>query len=111
MKNLLIAFLLFVSTILSAQTYYCVQVCSTKNPHLLTREMLFAMYDTPMVECTVINGERWYRILFIYETVEEQDSAHYNWLLQWDEAIKCTRTKQQIERMVPLFTEVTDQEN
>jgi len=110
MKNLIIAFFLFISSILTAQTYYCVQVCSTKNPHLLTRDMLYAMDDTPMMETTLIGGEIWYRILFIYSTPEEQDSAHHNWLFQWHEAIQCTRTQRQVERMRPLFIETTEEE-
>jgi hypothetical protein len=106
MKNLFIALMLFISTLTFSQTYYCVQVCSTENPHLLKPMMFSILYDTPMVEVAIVNGRKRYRILFVYETSEDQSIYHTSWLKQWHDALMVTRTKKQVEKLVPLFTTI-----
>jgi hypothetical protein len=83
--------------------YYCVQVVSTENPELLKPEYFIMMYDPAMVEEAVVKGKKYYRIIFIYESVDDQDSALHNWQFQWGKAFRVTRTKEQIEKMYLLF--------
>ena len=110
MKILFLAFALLLSISVSAQTkpaqklYYCVQVVSTENPQLLDPLMFMAMDDRAMIEKATVNGREYYRIIFIYESIEDQDSALHNWKHQWSNAIRVTRTQQQIDKMFPLFT-------
>lgn len=105
MRSLLFALFISISTILSAQTYYCVQVCSTENPHLLKPEMVSILPDKAMIEHVKIGDKLIARIIFVYETKEEQMTSHTSWLKQWHDAMMITRTKEQVEKMDPLFTE------
>lgn len=84
--------------------YYCVQVVSTENPERLDPIMFMAMLDRAMVEKATVNGRQYYRVLFIYNTVDDQDSALHNWRHQWKDAIRVTKTESQIQKMYPLFT-------
>lgn len=106
MRTLILSALLFLATLSYSQTYYCVQVCSTPNPHLLKPEMVSVLPDTAMIEFTTINGKRHARILFCYLTEEEQSVAHTSWLKQWHDAMRVTRTSEQVRKMQPLFTSV-----
>jgi hypothetical protein len=105
MKNLLFLFILFTLTA-SAQTesgtYYCVQVCATRNPELLKPEMVSILPDTALVEQS---GE-WFRIMFVYATREEAEIMHTSWLKQWHGAIIVQRTEKQIQNMFKLFSEI-----
>ena len=112
MKTLFFALGLLLSISATAQTkpaqklFYCVQVVSTENPQLLQPLMFMAMDDRAMVEKAVVNGREYYRVMFIYETIEEQDSALHNWRHQWKDSIRVTRNEEQIKKMFPLFTEL-----
>ena len=97
MKTILFLLLAFQ---LSAQNYYCVQVISTRNPHLLKPEMVSILPDTAKVE----QAGEWYRILFVYATQEEANIYHTSWLKQHSNAFICVRTKEQVERMYDLFS-------
>jgi hypothetical protein len=97
MKTILFILLAFQ---LSAQNYYCVQVISTRNPHLLKPEMVSILPDTAKVEQS---GE-WFRILFVYASQEEANIYHTSWLKQHSNAFICVRTKEQVERMTDLFS-------
>ena len=100
----------FVTFAQSNKVYFCVQVCSTENPHLLKPDMvsLFSS-DTAMVELTVVNNIMRSRILFVYETQEEQIAAHQNWLRYWPDAIMFTRTERQFKNLFKLFTNVQNE--
>lgn len=110
MKTLLFALGLLLSISASCQTksaqklYYCVQVVSTENPQLLQPIMFMAMYDTAMVEKAIVKDREYYRVMFIYESIEDQDGALHNWRHQWKDAIRVTRTQEQINKMYPLFS-------
>ncbi len=111
MKALFLTIGLFFSLNLSAQTtkeklYYCVQVVSTENPQLLQPLMFMAMDDRAMIEKAIVNDREYYRIIFIYESIDDQDSALHNWKHQWKNAIRVTRTESQIKKMYPLFEEI-----
>ena len=106
MKNLLFIFLLLASAISYGQTktYYCVQVCSTENPHLLKPEMLSILPDKAMIEHVKIGEKLIARIIFVYETKEEQITSHCSWLKQWHDAMMIERTEEQVKKMDLLFT-------
>lgn len=86
---------------LSAQNYYCVQVISTRNPHLLKPEMISILPDSAKIE----NAGDWYRILFVYQDKLHAEIAHTSWLKQHSNAFICVRTKEQVDRMTDLFTQ------
>jgi hypothetical protein len=100
----------FVTFAQSNKVYFCVQVCSTENPHLLKPDMvsLFSA-DTAMVELAVIENRMLSRILFVYETKEEQIAAHQNWLRYWPDAIIFTRTERQFRNLFKLFKSTADE--
>ncbi len=105
MKNLILAFLLFASTVLSAQTYYCVQIMSTQNPQLLTKEHVEFTGDPAFFEMVVVNNVTYYRVMFVYTdeieakvTLDLVSGAGYQY------SLICTRTKEQIAKMIPVFT-------
>jgi hypothetical protein len=58
-----------------------------------------------MVEYATVNGRKYYRIIFIYNSIEDQDSALHNWKHQYKDAIRVTRSESQIQKMTKLFTE------
>lgn len=109
MKSLIFIFaMLFSVSAFTQETaktglYYCIQVVSTENPERLQPIMFMAMMERAMIERAVVNGRMYYRVIFIYNSVEEQDSALHNWKHQWENAIRVTRTEQQIQKMRPLF--------
>jgi|LakMenEpi03Aug12_release.lakeMendotaPanAssembly.Ray.scaffolds.fasta_scaffold1764758_2 hypothetical protein len=105
MKNLIIAFLLFVSTVLSAQNYYCVQIMSTQNPQLLTKEHVEFTGDPAFFEMVIINNITYYRVMLVYTdeiaariTLDLVMGAGYQY------SLICIRTKEQIAKMIPVFT-------
>lgn len=111
MKTLFLSIALLLSFSVTAQKvekklYYCVQVVSTENPQLLQPLMFMAMDDRAMVEKAVVNGREYYRVMFIYETIDDQDSALHNWRHQWKDSIRVTRNEDQLKKMFPLFTEL-----
>lgn len=94
-------FLLIMSLNLSAQNYYCVQVISTRNPHLLNLEMVSILPDSAKIE----NSGEWYRILFVYPDLEQAEIAHTSWLKQHRNAFICVRSRAQVLKMQDLFTQ------
>jgi hypothetical protein len=107
MKKLLFLFSVLFTLTASAQTtesgtFYCVQVCATRNPELLRPEMISILPDTAFVEQS---GE-WYRILFIYHDKETAEIMQTSWLKQWHGAIIVTRTETQIQKMYKLYSEL-----
>jgi len=111
MKTLFFALALLFSLNLYGQTtketgfYYCVQVMSTENPELLKPVYFTMMHEKAMVEFATVNGRKYYRIIFIYNSIEDQDSALHNWKHQYKDAIRVTRSEAQVQKMYPLFTE------
>ena len=107
MKNLLFAIMLLASVVSYGQTtktYYCVQVCSTENPHLLKPEMVSILPDKAMIEHVKIGEKLIARIIFVYETKEEQITSHCSWLKQWHDAMMIERSEEQVLKLQPLFT-------
>jgi hypothetical protein len=101
--------LLFLTFFANAQTkketglFYCVQVFSTENPQLLKPATFIDMTEKPYVEPVVVRGRKWYRIIFIYNSVEDQEKGLAKWSELFEEAIKVTKTESQIQQMALLF--------
>ena len=102
MKNLLTLAALFLTLHLSAQTdtLYCIQVMSTRNPELVKPEMVSAFDDIAMIEQV---GD-WWRIMFVYEDRETAEAYLYSWQRQHKDAFVTIRTRQKVDKMLPLFT-------
>jgi hypothetical protein len=110
MKTLILSLILVLSvSVINAQTiedktFYCVQVLSTENPHLLTMEHVNFLPDTAMVEHVMIKGKSMYRIMFIYTDPTERDIYHTSWIKIYPDALRCTRKEVDVKQMYPLFT-------
>lgn len=107
MKNLFLFFALITSTILFGQTqsekiYYAVQIMSTENPHLIKPDMV--PNDTAMIDLVVINNRMRSRIVYVYETKQEQIISHQTYLKQYPDALLITMTEKQIKGLRKLFT-------
>lgn len=85
--------------------YYCIQVLSTENPELLKPPYFNDAYGEAMVEEAIVNRRKYYRIIFIFVSLEKQEIAFKSWKKQYPNAIRVTRTEQQIQDMYPLFFE------
>lgn len=95
-----------ISTTVSSENknfFYCIQVMSTENPQLLKPPYFNDAYGEAMVEEAMVNGRKYYRIIFIFVDLESQEKAFIKWKQQYKDAIKITRTEKQIMKMYPLF--------
>ena len=112
MRTLILILAVSLSMIASCQSvkekgyFYCIQVLSTENPELLKPPYFNDAYGEAMVEQKIINGRKYYRILFIFLNLEAQEKAFHKWREQYKDAIRVTRTEAQIQQMYPLF--ITD---
>ena len=97
MKTLFLIFALSVSAMAQqADTFYCIQIMSTKTPQYIRAEHLaMCTFDSAKVEQ---QGE-YYRILFVYETEEEADFMIATWQRAHKDAFICTRTRQEIDQL------------
>jgi hypothetical protein len=109
MKNLLLVVLLFLTFCMNAQTtkesgfYYCVQVLSTENPQLLKPDTFIDLSTEPYVESFLVGRHKWYRIIFIYNSIQEQEEALKKWSQHFEDTIKVTKNESQIQKMILLF--------
>jgi hypothetical protein len=83
-----------------SDTIWCIQVLSTRNPHLIKPEMVSAFPDTAMVE----ESAGWYRILFLYNDKEQANLYLHSWQRQHDNAFIMLRSRSDIKKMYPLFS-------
>jgi len=79
---------------------YCIQVLSTRNPHLLRPEMVAAFDDPAMVDYS----DGWFRIVFLYANLEEAQIHLQSWQRQHKNAFIATRSRSQAKKMYPLYT-------
>jgi hypothetical protein len=87
------------------EKYYCVQILSTQNPQLLTKEHVEFIGDPAFLEPVIINDVTYYRVMLIY-TDEIQARITLDLVLGsgYKFSLICIRNKQQIDRMIPVFT-------
>lgn len=109
MKNLILISMLFISVLSYSQTskQYCIQVLSTENPHLLKPEHFSILpFDKPMVEQVLINDKIIYRIIFVYDHKDMQQTFCKIWQKDFPDALIINRTDDQISKLKPLFSEL-----
>jgi hypothetical protein len=97
MKTLFLILALSVSAIAQqADTFYCIQIMSTKTPQYIRAEHLaMCTLDSAQVEQV---GD-YYRILFVYDTEMEADYMIATWQRAHKDAFICRRTRQEIDEL------------
>ena len=102
MKTLfLILALSFSAAAQQTDTFYCIQIMSTKTPQYIRAEHLaMCTLDSAQVEQV---GE-YYRILFVYETEMEADYMIATWQRAHKDAFICRRTREQVSKFYPFVT-------
>ena len=95
-------FILFAVSVMaqSQDSIYCIQIMSTKNPHLVEwKHLAMCTLDVPHVEQV---GKQ-YRILIPYETYEEAWYMLDTWKRSHKTAFLTTRTKEYFEKNIRKF--------
>jgi len=86
----------------SQDSIYCIQIMSTKNPHLVRAEHLaMCDFDTAYYE----KAGSQYRILIPYDTYEEAWFMLTTWKRAHKDAFITVRTQKQFEKIKPFYTE------
>ncbi len=104
MKTLFFILALSVSAFAQQQdTFYCIQIMSTKNPDLIRAEHLAVMpLDTAMVEAT----KDWYRIMYVYSDLFEAEVSLTSIKRAFKDAFICRRTKEQVLDLYHFYSEL-----
>lgn len=99
MKTLIFIFALAFSAMAQQQdTFYCIQIMSTKTPQYIRAEHLaMCTLDSAKVE----QAGEYYRILFVYETEMEADYMIATWQRAHKDAFICRRTRKEVEQLKP----------
>ena len=95
-------FILFAVSVMaqSQDSIYCIQIMSTKNPHLVEwKHLAMCTLDVPHVEKV---GKQ-YRILIPYETYEEAWYMLDTWKRSHKTAFLTTRSKEYFEKNIRKF--------
>lgn len=112
MKNKLFALLLLISAITYGQTekrYYCIQIMSTENPHLIKPEMVVTdSTDIPMVDIVVVNSKMRSRILYVYEDVQQQIINFFILKELFPDAVMYSINEKQAKGLVKLFDNISN---
>ena len=97
MKTLFLILALSVSAIAQqSDTFYCIQIMSTKTPQYIRSEQLaMCTFDSAKVE----QAGEYYRILFVYETEEEAEYMIATWQRAHKDAFICRRTREQVSEL------------
>lgn len=99
MKTLLFL-ILSLTAAAQSDTLYCIQIMSTRNPHLIRAEHVAMLPDDAMIEQS---GEH-YRIMFVYPDLETAEIMLHSWQRAHEDAFICVRRREQVNRFYPLFT-------
>ena len=79
-----------------SDTFYCIQIMSTKTPQYIRSEQLaMCTFDSAKVE----QAGEYYRILFVYETEEEAEYMIATWQRAHKDAFICRRTREQVSEL------------
>ena len=104
MKTLLFIFALLFSAAAYAQTsdtMYCIQILSTRHPEFIRAEHLaMCTIEQAQVEQT----DSLYRIMFVYNTLEEAEIMLTTWKRAHKDAFICRRTSQQVLNFYQFYT-------
>ena len=102
MKTLL--FILLFSAAAYAQTsdtFYCIQILSTRHPEYIRAEHL-AMCELDQAQVEQVDSI--YRIMFVYDTYEEAEIMLTTWKRAHKDAFICRRTSQQVLNYYQFYT-------
>jgi hypothetical protein len=102
MKTLLFIFALSFSAMAQQQdTFYCIQILSTRHPEYIRAEHLaMCELDQAQVEQT----DSLYRIMLVYNTFEEAEIMLTTWKRAHKDAFICRRTSQQVLNYYQFYT-------
>ncbi len=110
MKNTLFALLLLTSVVTFGQSqknYYCIQVTSTENPHLLKKDYFSILpFDTAYCEIAIVNDKVMYRVLFVYDDKDQQKLFFHLWKIDFPDALMVTRKECEYKEMFRLFEDL-----
>ena len=104
MKTLFLILALSVSAAAYAQTsdtFYCIQILSTRHPEYIRAEHL-AMCELEQAQVEQVDSL--YRIMFVYNTLEEAEIMLTTWKRAHKDAFICRRTSQQVLNYYQLYT-------
>ena len=104
MKSLLLIFTLLFSAAAYAQTLdtmYCIQILSTRHPEYIRAEHL-AMCELEQAQVEQVDSL--YRIMFVYNTLEEAEIMLTTWKRAHKDAFICRRTSQQVLNYYQFYT-------
>ena len=102
MKTLL--FILLFSAAAYAQTsdtFYCIQILSTRHPEYIRAEHL-AMCELDQAQVEQVDSI--YRIMLVYNTLEEAEIMLTTWKRAHKDAFICRRTSQQVLNYYQFYT-------
>jgi len=100
MKTLFLILFAVTAMAQSQDSIYCIQILSTKNPHLVEwKHLAMCTLDVPHVEKV---GKQ-YRILIPYETYEEAWFMLDTWKRSHKTAFLTTRSKEYFEKNIRKF--------
>ena len=104
MKTLLLIFTLLFSAASYAQTsdtIYCIQILSTRHPEYIRAEHL-AMCELDQAQVEQVDSI--YRIMLVYNTLEEAEIMLTTWKRAHKDAFICRRTSQQVLNYYQFYT-------
>lgn len=104
MKTVFFIFMLAISAAAQqTDTFYCIQIMSTKTPQYIRAEHLaMCTLDSAKVE----QAGDYYRIMFVYPTFEEAEIMLTTWKRAHKDAFICRRTRKQISTYYPFITKI-----
>ena len=104
MKTLFFIFALSFSAMAQTNdTLFCIQIMSTKTPQFIRAEHLaMCTLDSAMVE----QAGDYYRILFVYQTLDEAETMLYTWQRAHKDAFICRRTRKQVDNFYPFVSKI-----
>lgn len=101
MKTLLFILALSFSAMAQTDTLYCIQILSTRHPEFIRAEHLaMCTIEQAQVEQT----DSLYRIMFVYETLDEAEIMLTTWKRAHKDAFICRRTRKQVSNYYPFFS-------
>ena len=101
MKTLFFILLFSAAAYAQTDTMYCIQILSTRHPEFIRAEHLaMCTLENAQVEQT----DSLYRIMFVYNTLEEAEIMLTTWKRAHKDAFICRRTSQQVLNFYQFYT-------
>ena len=101
MKTLFFILLFSAAAYAQTDTMYCIQILSTRHPEFIRAEHLaMCTLEQAQVEQT----DSLYRIMFVYNTLEEAEIMLTTWKRAHKDAFICRRTSQQVLNFYQFYT-------